>query len=417
MSRPLFRQQALSHLQHRLHGDVLVLPKLSHGLIGGLILLWFMAVLVWLFYGQYARQETVQGWLEPTGGVAKHYSQNHRGIVKTVHIQEGEAIIAGQALLTINGDRQLSEGMSVEQALLNEYQIQLTGANNALRQQQQILTLQTQSLQQQIQAAKTDLEQIKNQQNIVQQRYDLVNARIERLSGMQQQGHVAESDLDVLQEQRLAIQSEVQALTRDQLNQTNRMVQLRTELQLLPQEYASNRIQLQKQASELTQQITQVKGQREYTVIASRDGIVSNLHLKPGQSVNANQALLSIVPSDSDIAAQLLVPVRAAGFLFTGQQIDIRYDAFPYQKFGLYEGELTNISSAVLLPNDLPNAPIAIQEPMYLVKAKLNSSSVEAFGKPVSLKPGMTFSADIELSERSLIEWVLEPIFSLKGRL
>lgn len=195
------------------------------------------------------------------------------------------------------------------------------------------------------------------------------------------------------------------------------MVQLRSELQLLPQEHAANRVQLQKQVSELTQQITQVNGQREYTVIASRDGIISNLHLKPGQSVSANQALLSIVPNDSDIAAQLLVPVRAAGFLFTGQHIDIRYDAFPYQKFGLYAGELTSISSTVLLPNDIPDAPIGIQEPVYLVTAKLQSSSVEAFGKPVNLKPGMTFSADIELSERSLIEWVLEPILSLKGRL
>lgn len=417
MSRPLFRQQAINHLQHRLHGDVLVLPKLSHSVVGLLLLLWVIAVLVWLFYGQYARQETVQGWLEPSAGVAKHYAQNNRGIVKTVHVEEGQEILSGQALLTINGDRQLSAGQSVEQALLDEYKIQLSGAKNALEQQKQILELQTQSLRQQIKAAQADLEQIQSQQQIVRQRLSLISARIERLTSMRQQGHVAESDLDILQEQRLSIQSDVQALTRDQLNQTNRIVQLRTELQLLPQEYAANRVQLQKQVSEVTQQITQVNSQREYTVVASRAGVISNLHLKPGQSVNASQALLSIVPDESDIVAQLLVPVRAAGFLFTGQHIDIRYDAFPYQKFGLYDGELTSISSAVLLPNDMPDSPITIREPMYLVKAKLSSSAVEAFGEPVKLKPGMTFSADIEISERSLIEWMLEPIFSLKGRL
>ena len=121
MSRPLFRQQAINHLQHRLHGDVLVLPKLSHSVVGLLLLLWVIAVLVWLFYGQYARQETVQGWLEPSAGVAKHYAQNNRGIVKTVHVEEGQEILSGQALLTINGDRQLSAGQSVEQALLDEY--------------------------------------------------------------------------------------------------------------------------------------------------------------------------------------------------------------------------------------------------------------------------------------------------------
>lgn len=194
-----------------------------------------------------------------------------------MHVEEGQEILSGQALLTINGDRQLSAGQSVEQALLDEYKIQLSGAKNALEQQKQILELQTQSLRQQIKAAQADLEQIQSQQHIVRQRLSLISARIERLTSMRQQGHVAESDLDILQEQRLSIQSDVQALTRDQLNQTNRIVQLRTELQLLPQEYAANRVQLQKQVSEVTQQITQVNSQREYTVVASRAGVILSL--------------------------------------------------------------------------------------------------------------------------------------------
>ena len=417
MARPLFRQQALNHMQHRLHGDVLTLPNPSHTLITLLLLLWVAALIVWLFYGQYARQETVLGWLEPPGGVAKHFAQNHRGIIKSVLVEDGQLVSAGQALLMVNGDRLLSAGISVEETLITEYQAQLKGAKSALNQQAQILELQSLSLNQQINAANEDLKQIDNQGHIVSQRADLVTARINRLNAMQQQGHIAEAELDNLHEQQLAIKSEIQALARDKLAQNNRIMQLQTDLQLLPQEYTAKRIQLQKQVSELSQQITQVSGQREYTVVASRDGIVSNLHLKPGQSVSANQSLLSIVPQNSDIEAQLLVPVRAAGFLYNGQHIDIRYDAFPYQKFGLYTGQLTSVSSAVLLPNDLPDAPITISEPMYLVKVSLNSSTVEAFGNPIVLKSGMTFSADIKLSERSLIEWVLEPILSLKGRL
>jgi len=236
MARPLFRQQALNHMQHRLHGDVLILPNPSHTLITVLLLFWVAGLAIWLFYGQYARQETVQGWLEPPGGVAKHFAQNHRGIVKSVLVEDGQAVSAGQALLIINGDRLLSAGISVEETLITEYQTQLNGAKRALNQQAQIFELQSLSLNQRISAAHEDLKQIDNQGQIVSQRADLVTARINRLNAMQQQGHIAEAELDNLHEQQLAIKSEMQALTRDKLAQNNRIVQLQTDLQLLPQE-------------------------------------------------------------------------------------------------------------------------------------------------------------------------------------
>jgi len=46
----------------------------------------------------------------------------------------------------------------------------------------------------------------------------------------------------------------------------------------------------------------------------------------------------------------------------------------------------------------------------------LDSQSVEAYGRSMSLKPGMQVSVDIRLEERSLWEWLLEPLLSLKGR-
>ena len=417
MPRPLFRQQAMEHFQHRLHGDVLVLPKFAHSSLGLLLLVWIIAVLIWLGYSQYTRHETVQGWLEPAAGVAKHYAPEYRGIIAAVHVREGQEVLAGQALLTINGDHQISAEQSVEQALLNEYQQQLSSAVRALQQQQQIHALQIQSSQQQIEAATSDLKQINTLKQIAQQRLRLISNRIETLISVRQQGHITASKTDALQEQRLAMQIQVQALIREQQNQANRILQLGTEAQLLPHQYNTAREQIHHQVSELTQQITKVNGQRKYTVVASRDGVINNLHVKLGQSVTANQALLSIVPLNFITEAQLLVPIRAAGLLFIGQHIDIRYHAFPHQKFGLYSGELSNISSALVLPNEMPNVPIAIQEPMYLVKAKLNSSVLTGIGQPVNLKPGMTFYADIKLEEHSLIEWIMQPIVSLKSRL
>jgi membrane fusion protein len=113
----------------------------------------------------------------------------------------------------------------------------------------------------------------------------------------------------------------------------------------------------------------------------------------------------------------MLIPVHSAGFIDEGQALNIRYDAFPYQKFGMQSGHILRISKTLILPGELNDAPVIANEPAYLVTAELINETLVAYGEHIQLKAGMTFSADIELSQRTLIEWLLEPLYSLSGRL
>jgi len=185
----------------------------------------------------------------------------------------------------------------------------------------------------------------------------------------------------------------------------------------MPEEHQDSLAQIKSSLSDLAQRIAQLHGQRAHIVKATRDGIVTNLQIKQGQQASTTTPLMSLVPDNADIEARLLIPVRSAGFVSAGQDLDIRYDAFPYQKFGLYAGQVLSISSSVLLPNEINSLPLQINEPVYLVRAVLTQKAVTAYGREMALKSGMTFSADIKLAERSLVEWILEPILSLKGRI
>lgn len=162
--------------------------------------------------------------------------------------------------------------------------------------------------------------------------------------------------------------------------------------------------------------MAQLHGQRAYVIKSPRAGYINNLQVRIGHQATTQQPLLTVVPKEASLTAHLLVPVAAAGFVEKGQSIRIRYDAFPYQKFGLYSGVVADISTSVLLPNELRDAPISTQVPTYRLTATLDQTSVSAYGNTLELKSGMTFSADVRLAERSLLEWLLEPILSLKGR-
>jgi membrane fusion protein len=112
------------------------------------------------------------------------------------------------------------------------------------------------------------------------------------------------------------------------------------------------------------------------------------------------------------------VPSRAIGFIEPGDKVLLRYRAFPYQKFGHHTGRVARISRSALSPSDfgalIGNTPQG--ETFYRVTVKLARQSVMAFGKPEQLKPGMLLDADILGEKRRLIEWVLEPLYSVSGR-
>lgn len=91
MTERLFRQEAIEHQRHRLHGDVLLLPKFSHTLITGVLLLWIVAIAVWLATSVYARKETAFGWLEPPTGVIRIYPEDS-GIIESILVNEGDYV-------------------------------------------------------------------------------------------------------------------------------------------------------------------------------------------------------------------------------------------------------------------------------------------------------------------------------------
>mgnify|MGYP006198678367 CR=1 FL=1 len=132
--------------------------------------------------------------------------------------------------------------------------------------------------------------------------------------------------------------------------------------------------------------------------------------------VGAALPLLTIMPEQAELLAVLLVPTRAYGFVQPGQQARLRFDAFPYQRFGSYQGQVIKTAQAIVLPNEV-DMPVAVQEPVYRVEVQLESQQIRAFNNNVPLQSGMLLSADIVLEQRSLMAWLFEPILSLKGRL
>ena len=105
-----------------------------------------------------------------------------------------------------------------------------------------------------------------------------------------------------------------------------------------------------------------------------------------------------------------------------GQKVFLRYQAYSYQKFGQSEGTVREVSRAALRPDELavPGAAItagAATEPLFRVRVKLDRQTVTAYGAEQPLKAGAVLEASIVLERRRLFEWVLEPLYTITGRI
>jgi membrane fusion protein len=101
-------------------------------------------------------------------------------------------------------------------------------------------------------------------------------------------------------------------------------------------------------------------------------------------------------------------------FVEPGQTVAIKYAAFPYQKFGVQRARVERIETTVLSPEEL-RTPVSSQEPVYRMVAALDAQSVRAYGKSYPLQLGMLLEAEIVLERRTILQWMLEPLYGLNA--
>ena len=147
---------------------------------------------------------------------------------------------------------------------------------------------------------------------------------------------------------------------------------------------------------------------RTIEIAAPFDGVVTNVAPVQGQTVAADAAFATLLPKDSSLQAELLVPTRAIGFVHSGQRVLMRYEAFPYERFGQYAGTVKSVAKTPLIPGDSVG-PIAIKEPVYRIVVTLDRQGIDANGEVLPLRSGMVLGADLLMEKRSLLEWLFLP--------
>jgi membrane fusion protein len=98
----------------------------------------------------------------------------------------------------------------------------------------------------------------------------------------------------------------------------------------------------------------------------------------------------------------------------------LRYDAFPYQKYGSQSGRIEQVSLAPLSASEMagqatPRSAVG-GEPMYRIAVTLEHQDISVGAQARPLVPGMQLEADVPIERRRLIEWLFAPVLGVASR-
>lgn len=441
-STPLFRPEVTAALGSQWMGSIRLAQPLSASLIAIVALVIAAVLVAYITFGSITKKARVTGITVPVGGQISVAAPN-AGILLTSHVTEGEQVKAGQILFTLSTERQNSQGeitALVAQQLASR--ADSMAAEQRLRQSQ--YQEKKQALQQRLANLAQEHTQLEQELLLAQRRQQLAQQSVAKYETLQGNGYVSAAQTQQKQEDLLDISTRLSTLQRSKTQLQANQIALQSELDSLSNSLATDLTQIERAKASLRQEAAENANRQAVQIVAMQAGTVSALTNQPGQAINAGQVLASLIPVDAktnnagnaskaeaaSLEAHLYVPSRTAGFIQPGQEVLIRYAAFPYQKFGLHTATVVDVSRTPFAPAELPahlattilsNAQQAINgcnmnEALYRIKVRLHEQSINAYGQAQMLKPGMTLEADVIQDKRKIWEWVLEPVLAIKQR-
>ncbi|MDO5537670.1 MAG: HlyD family efflux transporter periplasmic adaptor subunit, partial [Desulfovibrionaceae bacterium] len=133
-------------------------------------------------------------------------------------------------------------------------------------------------------------------------------------------------------------------------------------------------------------------------------GTVNKIYLNTrGGVVKPGSPVMELVPLDDTLLVEARVKPQDVAFLYPGLPVTVRITAYDFAIYGGLKGTLEHVSADTVEDGD--------GSPCYLVKVRTDQTSITHKDKVLPIIPGMTVTADIMTGSRTVLDYLMKPIF------
>jgi hemolysin D len=421
--------------------------------IGATFVLLFCAALIWAWWGTIDIVASATGKIVPSGRT-KVIQPFETGVVRSIRVQDGQAVKAGDVLIeldpTVNAAERdhLRNDLLAEQLNIARLRAALAAGDDPLADftppadadpaltstQRQLLlnevtehrakiaALARQQAQKEAEQATiaATIHKLETMIPVIQSRFDIRKTLMEKELG---------SKLTYFETLQLLVeQQEELSVQKSHLHEAEAaMAAIRETRGQAEAEYrhtlSDELAKAEQKANGLTQDVIKAEQKTRLQLLtAPVDGMVQQLGIHTvGGVVTPAQSLLVIVPSDSRLEIEATVSNRDIGFVHAGQEAEIKIDTFNFTRYGLLHGQVLSVSQDAIIHEQQNDRPRELgtqndsgepkgQELNYSARISLDRTQMQIDDRMVNLSPGMAVTVEIKTGSRMILSYLLSPL-------
>ncbi|ECI0414705.1 HlyD family secretion protein [Salmonella enterica subsp. salamae] len=400
-------------------GRAILLPGMPFWLTMLGSIAFITAFLTFVIAGTYNRRVNVSGEVTTWPRAVNIYS-GVQGFIVRQFVHEGQSIKKGDPIYQIDISKSTRSGVVTDNQR-RDIENQLVRVDNIISRLEEskkitLNTLEKQRLQYS--------DAFRRSSDIIRQAEEgikIMKNNMENYRNYQSKGLINKDQLT--NQVALYYQQQNNLLSLSGQNEQNalQITNLESQIQTQAADFDNRIYQMELQRYELQKELVDTDVGGEIIIRALSDGKVDSLSVTVGQMVNAGDSLLQIIPENIENYYLILwVPNDAVPYISAGDKVNIRYEAFPAEKFGQFSATVKTISRTpastqeMLTYKGAPQNTLGTSVPWYKVIVKPEKQIISYDGKSLPLENGMKAESTVFLEKRRIYQWMLSPFYDMK---
>ncbi|HHL1955905.1 TPA: HlyD family secretion protein [Klebsiella pneumoniae] len=418
MNNKLYRTEAIEYKRHHWRGKALLLAGLPAWLIVLLSTLFLIALIVAVIFCKFTQRIDVKGEVITLPHSINVFSPQQGFIIKQ-YVKIGDLVKKNQPLYEIDVSRNTSSGNvsaaqveSINEKIYNSEEI----IKKLVHNKKQTLNALNEQLKTSTDSLKVTIRMLQNTQAGLKKMHDNLASYDKYLSD----GLITKDQYNYQHSLYFQQQSAYQSLVSQKMQLESQITQLNSDKVTKAADFDNQISSQYNQTNDYKNQLIESNANGNFIVKATADGRIESLSATQGQTVDNGSSLAQIKPiGNVEYYLILWLPNNSIPYLKIGDSINIRYDAFPADKFGQFPGEIISISSMPASRQEMSeytnvnNGSTQQELALYKAIVKIKDKEFSYKGKTLSLSNGLKAQAVVFLEERPLYMWMFTPIYKI----
>ncbi|WP_163134241.1 HlyD family secretion protein [Agarivorans sp. Alg241-V36] len=387
--------------------------------LGSKAAIWLMCaiavtVIILMFNADFKRKVTLVGMVNSVAGQFNVYPLKS-GYVTQSWVTEQMEVAKGQRLFEVTAEVHTKSGDSIAE-LKNKILTSIESLKLEISRSTEIYNSEFRELNQLAVFLENQQQELDNQLQLQQ---DVANMLLGLVKGQRElvdKKFISASQMQTKEQEYARALTDLSELKYSKIAMLKERRSVAENLSSITLKHENDIARIEREISSYQQKLFELEIQNEKIVIAPENGVITALSINAGESVQSDTLAMVIIPLNVKWHVEVYATSTDVGFIRAGNPAKLRYAAYPYQRFGLYGGSVKHVSKAAIKGSSI-DSRLPASEYFYKVTVELDEQCILAYGKCEPLQAGMGVTASIETERRTLIEWALDPLYTIKGKL